>query len=88
MDFKYSFYVNNQRYKGRFSGYDGWKLYENDTIQLRYDPLDPTRNKWIKTPVEHEPADPHKIIVAILLIVFTGFLYYYDYRRKKQENLR
>lgn len=40
MRFYYKFNVAKQGFTGNFKGYSRWKLYENDTIQLRYDPLD------------------------------------------------
>ena len=47
LTYRYYFEANNIRYRGSFSAH--WKLHYHldDTIKLRYDPLNPSRNQAI-----------------------------------------
>lgn len=79
--FFYKFEVDGTGYKGDFSGYMSWKLYAGDSVQIRYDPLDPTRNEWIKVPVERVIDGPLDWIIGIPLIILTCYFYWYTRTR-------
>ena len=79
--FFYKFEVDGTRYKGHLSGYMDWKLYAGDSVQIRYDPLDPTRNEWIKVPVETTKASP--LFWIIVLPIAIAGLYFNWYIRTK-----
>lgn len=68
--YKYNFNVGKSRYTGNFSGSVLWKLYEGDSIQIRYDPLNPARNERVKVPVESKKVSPLFWIIMIPILVY------------------
>ena len=84
INFRYEFEVNNQRYTGCFDGYHNWLINVGDTVKLKYDPFDPSRNKWIKTPVPTKETSTKKIILCSVIAIVTVVLsiyarYKFDY---------
>lgn len=67
--FFYEFKMDSVKYTGYCSGYSDWKLYVGDSIQIRYDPLNPARNERVKVPVETEKKGPLFWIIVIPLTV-------------------
>ena len=79
--FLYEFDVENQRYTGSFGGYSSWLINVGDTIKLKYDPFDPSRNKWIKSPVPTKKTTNGDIIFSITIVGIVGIYYFFKIRR-------
>lgn len=85
MSFYYEFDVDGQRYTGYFGGYGSWLINVGDTIKLRYDPLDPSRNKRIKTLVPTKKTTTGDIIFCVIVVIAVGIYYFFKIRRALRE---
>lgn len=75
--FFYEFKVDSSKYTGHFSGYVLWKLDVGDSIEIRYDPLNPARNERVKAPVEAEKLSHLFWIIAIPIMIAGFYLKWY-----------
>ncbi|MBD5174841.1 MAG: hypothetical protein HDT06_03365 [Bacteroidales bacterium] len=75
--FFYEFKIDSINYNGNFSGYLSWKLDVGDSIQIRYDPLNPVRNERVNVPVEKEKKSP---LFWIIVLPLTVAVIYFSFR--------
>lgn len=85
VSFYYIFNVNDINYRGYFNNYSS-NFQIGDTIQLKYDPLDPTRNEKIKPPSITSTTKGKLIVAAIFVVPVIFILLYVRFIFKKYPN--
>lgn len=79
--FLYSFQVNEYEYRGNFNANRN-SFQIGDIIRLKYDPLDPSRNEWIRTPMQTSKKTTGNIIFCIIIGICVGIYYFFRIRKE------